>query len=311
MKDINILVTGCGGDIGFNIGRILKEEKFCSTLVGTDISTRHLAECVFDFFIKVPLVNDEAYYNSIEKIVEQYDINLIIPTSEAELKFFHEQNITHISQAKIISANYEAVKIGMDKLATAEFIKEKGLPFPWTIDAEEADALKYPCILKSRSGSGSKQVRKINNLEETRQITSTKGCIWQEYLSPDDEEYTCGLYRSKDGEIRAIVFKRWLAGGRTGYGEIVVNKEIDRLLLKIAEEIDLLGSINVQLRLTERGPTIFEINPRFSSTVMFRHKLGYRDVIWAIKDAMGLELEDYVAPLEGTRIFRGDQEYIL
>ena len=45
--------------------------------------------------------------------------------------------------------------------------------------------------------------------------------------------------------------------------------------------------MNVQLRLTDRGPRVFEINPRFSSTVLMRHRMGFTDVLWAIEEAEG------------------------
>jgi carbamoyl-phosphate synthase large subunit len=32
---------------------------------------------------------------------------------------------------------------------------------------------------------------------------------------------------------------------------------------------------------------VFEINPRFSSTVLMRHRLGFSDVLWAIDEAEG------------------------
>jgi carbamoyl-phosphate synthase large subunit len=56
---------------------------------------------------------------------------------------------------------------------------------------------------------------------------------------------------------------------------------------RIAEGLDLRGSMNVQLRLTDEGPRVFEINPRFSSTVLMRHRMGFSDVLWAIEEAEG------------------------
>ena len=55
----------------------------------------------------------------------------------------------------------------------------------------------------------------------------------------------------------------------------------------IAKGLNLQGSMNVQMRLTEKGPRVFEINPRFSSTVLMRHRLGFSDVLWAIDEAEG------------------------
>ena len=49
--------------------------------------------------------------------------------------------------------------------------------------------------------------------------------------------------------------------------------------------LNLNGSINIQLRLTKNGPRVFEINPRFSSTALMRHRIGFSDVLWAIDEA--------------------------
>ena len=55
----------------------------------------------------------------------------------------------------------------------------------------------------------------------------------------------------------------------------------------VAQGLGLRGSMNIQLRLTDKGPRIFEINPRISSTVLMRHRLGYTDVLWALDEVEG------------------------
>ena len=59
----------------------------------------------------------------------------------------------------------------------------------------------------------------------------------------------------------------------------------------VAAGMNLYGSINIQLRITDKGPRIFEINPRFSSTVLMRHRIGFCDLLWAIDEAQGLEVD--------------------
>ena len=77
-------------------------------------------------------------------------------------------------------------------------------------------------------------------------IRKKKGnCIYQELLLPNDQEYTCGVFRSKQGEIETITFKRKLSGGRTGYAEVIINDEIDNLLHEISNKVNFHGSINV------------------------------------------------------------------
>ena len=94
-------------------------------------------------------------------------------------------------------------------------------------------------------------------------------------------------------------------------GEVVTNEEIDVLLHSIAQLLQLQGSINVQLRLTGRGPVVFEINPRFSSTVMFRHLIGFQDFVWSLCEAEGKEIGEFEPPAVGTRIYRVSQEVVL
>jgi carbamoyl-phosphate synthase large subunit len=111
--------------------------------------------------------------------------------------------------------------------------------------------------------------------------------IIQEYLSPPSEEYTCGLYKTPNEKPHVLILKRRLAGGLTGQAEVVWDEKIYDYCSKIADGLDLKGSINIQLIRTAEGPIIFEINPRFSSTAIFRDHLGFKDVIWSIHDSLG------------------------
>ena len=82
-------------------------------------------------------------------------------------------------------------------------------------------------------------------------------------------------------------------------------------LSKISDVFNKPGLFNVQLRLTDDGPKLFEINPRISSTVVFRDKLGFHDLRWWISECLNLMLPEFVPPEAGTRIYRGDFEYII
>jgi len=166
-------------------------------------------------------------------------------------------------------------------------------------------------ILKSRTGSGSSNVSIVNEFETFQLIKkSNPNFIVQEYLEGDNGEFTCGVFRSTDGTIRNIIFKRELMGGFTGYGEVVENESIENILEEIARKLNLIGSINVQLRLTQRGPMVFEINPRFSSTVRFRDLFGFKDVLWSIEDKLKMPLSNYQANSVGKKLFKGFNEYI-
>ncbi|MGB0933369.1 MAG: ATP-grasp domain-containing protein [Lishizhenia sp.] len=313
-KTLNILVTGCGGDIGQSLGKILLKSTFTKNLFGIDISDKNAAQFIFPNFSIGLRFSNYNYIQKLEAFVEENAIDIIIPIAELELRYFSENNILdHIGKAKMITASAKALDVGFDKYKTAQFLKSEGLPFPSTYLAKDVKTIDaFPVILKSKTGSGSKDIHKINTKDEFLFYTRThiEDYIVQEYITDENGEFTCGLYRSSKGEIRSQIFKRELHGGYSGYGEVIENETITSLLEELALKLDLVGSINVQLRIQDNSPKIFEINPRFSSTVFYRHLFGFEDLIWSIEDRLGLELSDNRKDAVGRKFYKGYEEYI-
>jgi carbamoyl-phosphate synthase large subunit len=313
-KRLNILVTGCGGDIGQSLGKILLNSPYTKNLFGIDISDKNAAQFIFpNFSVGLRFTNSE-YLQKLEAFVEDNEIDIVIPIAEPELRYFSENNILdHIGKAKMITASLKALVIGFDKYKTAEFLKAEGFPFPKTDLAKDIKTIdSFPVILKSKTGSGSKDIYKINTMDEFSFYTrnNVEGYVVQEFITDKNGEFTCGLYRSSKGEIRSQIFKRELHGGYSGYGEVVENETITTLIEELAVRLDLVGSINVQLRIEKNSPKIFEINPRFSSTVLYRHLFGFEDLIWSIEDLLGLELSDNRHDVIGRKFYKGYEEYI-
>jgi carbamoyl-phosphate synthase large subunit len=313
-KTLNVLVTGCGGDIGQSIGKILNNYHKINYLIGCDISDHNAGKFIYkNFFIGKPC-SDKNYLKSVEESVDAHKIDLIIPIAEPELRFLSSNKIFgKIGAAQIVSANAKALEIGFDKLITAKFLEKNSLPFPkTTLISNAIEPLEFPVIMKSRMGSGSSAVYIVKNSFDYNYVKQKHpNFIIQEYLSFDKGEFTCGLFRNIKGDvIRSIILKRELTGGYSGYGEVIQNREIKDLLEILAIKIDLKGSINVQLRLTTKGPVIFEINPRFSSTVLFRHLFGFQDLIWSIQDITQQEISPYKEVKAGKKFYKGFSEYI-
>ena len=310
-KALNILVTGCGGDIGQSMAKILKA--LGHHTFGIDISAKNAAQFVFDTFEIGPKVSDDTYINDLEKIVAKNNIDLIIPVSEHELRFYTDryEGCPSIGDAKVLMANHFSREIGFNKKSTALFLKEHQLPNPRLYTLESTDMI-FPLIAKPNTGAGSSNVYVVENLEEFRFLaTKNDQFIFQELLDGTEGEFTCCTYRSKKGAIRNIVFKRELtSGGYSGYGEVIEDARIDALLEAIANLLDLDGSINIQLRIHKGKPVVFEINPRFSSTVLFRHLLGFTDVEWSIQEFLGEEISEYTKAPVGKCFYKGYNEYI-
>jgi carbamoyl-phosphate synthase large subunit len=279
-----VLLTGVGGDISQGVAAILRECWPDLYLIGSDTYAEHGGQRYVDYFVTVPPADHPDYLDSIRAIVRERDVNIVIPMSEPELA----ATIPFLELAPGVSwltAGSRVVEIGLDKLKTAIALEEMGVPGPWTVPVTDDPPPCYPCILKSRLGSGSRSVFLVNDEEDAAYLSKRHpNSIYQELLLPADREVTCAVYRNREGEIASLLMLRRLTGGFTGWAKVIEDKETSEMCRRIAEGLDLKGSMNIQLRLTDDGPRVFEINPRFSSTVLMRHRLGFSDVIWAMSE---------------------------
>ena len=108
--------------------------------------------------------------------------------------------------------------------------------------------------------------------------------ILQEYLYPDQEEYTAGVYRTKNDEVFVIILKRTLKFGMTNSAEVIFEPDLEMFIRQNILKTKLFGSINIQFRLTDGGPKVLEINPRFSGTTGIRANFGFNDVEMSINE---------------------------
>ena len=103
--------------------------------------------------------------------------------------------------------------------------------------------------------------------------------VVQELLLPDDQEYTTGvMFGANKTFLGAIPLKRRIKKGSTYRAWSGDYPEVLEEMVKIGKALDTPGPLNLQCRLTERGPVVFEINPRFSGTTCVRSELGFTDV---------------------------------
>ena len=310
---LKVLITGCGGDIGQSIGKILKSKpNWFPVVLGADIHEEHAGKFIFNACFTLPRCHADEYEAAVKKLIQEHQIDLVIPISEPELRNIEKHHYQDDFFGKpIIIANWQSLQVGFDKKLTSDFLAKHGLPFPETNVITTYNKSIFPVLIKSRDGSGSKSIHVVKNQDEMELFQKIyPEFIAQEYLPNDGGEYTCGLFRSKSGEIRDIILKRKLMGGFSGYGTREEHPAISQLLHQLAILLELQGSINVQLRLVDGTPMIFEINPRFSSTVLFRHLMGFEDVLWSIQDKLGLSLEPYRINHSISKFYKSFSEHV-
>jgi carbamoyl-phosphate synthase large subunit len=296
-----LLITAIAGDIAQAVATIAREAFPDWRILGCDVHERHGAQLFVDTAFLAPLASAATYRQWLEALVKRENIDSCIPMSEAELGYFAVHGLTQIAGARLVMPNPMAIQIGSDKLATARFLSSIDCPAPWTIPADEGDAATpFPCIFKPRRGAGSKGVAICNSLEDARFFSRLyPEAVLQELLLPEDREVTCAIYRTRDGRIAVLQLLRKLVGGFTGWAQVIDDAQVQRQCEQLALSLDLRGAINAQLRITDRGPRIFEINARFSSTALLRHRMGFADVVWSLREMLGERIE-LTAPAVNT-----------
>ncbi|MFZ4776996.1 MAG: ATP-grasp domain-containing protein [Terrimicrobiaceae bacterium] len=297
-----ILITGIGGDIGQSVALILRESRPDIRLIGVDIHSQHGGPLFVDRCELVPAAAAPGYFEALKGIVQKHSVDFVIPMSEPELGAclpFQEM----APGVKWITPGARVVETGLDKLATISALTGLGIPVPWTIPAKGGSPICYPCILKSRYGSGSRSVFTLSNGEDLSYLVKRwPDAVLQEMLLPAERELTCAVYRTLQGRVASLLMLRRLTGGFTGWAKVIHDEDTSRMCEAVAHGLDLRGSMNIQLRLTDQGPRIFEINPRFSSTVLMRHRIGFTDVLWALSEAEGQTVQFPTIPIGVTMV---------
>jgi carbamoyl-phosphate synthase large subunit len=285
---MKFLVSGAGGDIAQAIIKILRETSVDSEIVGTDARVSNVDTTTIDEFIQCPPARNSGQYSAwMKDLFEKENFDYFFPLSEDELRHLAELDQRTLNEleerTKIVWAGKKIVNLFLSKYKTYEFLLSIGQKPPKTLlYSQNMRISDFPVIVKPNYGRGSRNIFLCSTQSELDAASAfTDGPVVQEYIPSEESEYTCGVFQ-KDDVLRVIILRRYLSGGTTSWAEVVEDNEISKACSQVAEALQLDGSINIQLRKSGSRVAIFEINPRFSSTVLMRHKIGFEDVLWSL-----------------------------
>lgn len=274
MRPLRVVISGAGGDVAQGVLKALRASSLPTELFLTCIDAAspglHLGAPGF----VVPRSNSPEYLPFLIRLLKHVRADAFIPCVDGEITQIAaaRADIEAQSGARVLVDSVEQVAVCDDKLATAEFLRAQGLPYPISLAADAPDAgaqlasLGMPVVIKPRRGRGSAGVRVVHQRESITAVLGTPELMLQQWLDPRDGEYTAGVYLGGDGEIKAsCLMRRELKGGST----IRAVRELNPVLVAAVERVALsLGMRYVNIQAMRRGDTLvpFEFNGRFSGT---------------------------------------------
>ena len=257
----------------------------------------------------------------IEKLIQKckkHGVDFLIPGRDDEAQIY-AQNRQEFEKngIEILAASEEIISLCRDKermsveLNPVLNVFVRCFQKETVLEALEKGEVEFPLIAKPRSGFASKGVEIIRSEEDFHLITPSH--ILQELASPGVSDPNYDFYISeigknknpqvseisiqlvigKDGELlgKMATYNK-LSGGIPieilPYDQPDIWEVVDRLLPEFLKR-GLVGPLNIQGRLTDKGLKIFEMNPRFTGITGLRALMGFNEVEACIKNWLGLD----------------------
>lgn len=288
MTGHRVLITGIGGNVGQGVLKALRASGKAFYVVGIDMEALSAGFSLVDRYYQTPRTGDPAFYNAFETIAREEALEAVYVCSPAELEFFagHKAELEEELGLSIFVNPPGVVSIGSDKLKTADFLRGAEFPFPETVLSADAAGVErliehhgFPLIAKPRAGFSSRNVFLVNSREEMLAASVlVPDLVVQQYLPDSLSEYTAATLSGSDKKVRAlIILRRDLLQGTTYRTELTEDKSLEEQMIRIVESLGAIGPCNLQFRMKDGVPYVFEINPRFSGTSGIRYLYGFND----------------------------------
>ena len=208
----------------------------------------------------------------VELLLSFYDYDVYVLSKY--LDDFGEIGVTPVISSRAINT------IAFDKIATFDFLTNKGFYTPWTLRSEEIETKgipSYPVIVKPRFGFGSNALSLAHNKEEVDfflKYYNKEEMMVQEFI--EGAEYSFDILNDFHGRAVTAVVKRkmFMRSGETDQGYAIKREHLQDWALKLGNALGHTGPLDVDFFLKDGQPYILELNPRFGGGYPMTHLAG-------------------------------------
>lgn len=272
MRPVNILMTAGSRRVPLvhAFRNALRSTGIPGRVIVTDVNPLSPAVHVADRAYRVPLATDAGYVPELLAICEAEGVRLVVPTIDDELPLIGAAREQFRGIGAIVaSSSEETALLCNDKYTTCRHLHEAGVPAAQTwLAAQLPAATALPLFIKPRVGRGAVAAFPVRSPRELEFFTEyVQDAVIQEYL--DGPEFTIDVLCDFDGHPLSIVPRERVVirSGVMDRGRTVRDEKLTALAIAACDAIRFAGPINIQCRMRDGQPKIFEINPRFSGGI--------------------------------------------
>lgn len=262
-----LLFTGGGGAAAEALHRLLSEH-YDVHLADADPEAKP-AFVSDSFWHNIPFASAPDFVAKLRQLCSDLGIDVVIPGVDEELLLISEARLSLGCEVLLPSTRF--IQAHLDKFTSNALLKSFGVPVPETHTCRDDRVLNFPCIIKPRTGRGSRDVATVRSEQElqahlVRSRRPSDDFIVQELLQ--GQEYTVTMVADRAGVLRAVVpVKVEIKRGITLRGETHRDDEVMAACASIHAADPIAGCFNIQLIKTATGAVrVFEVNPRISTT---------------------------------------------
>ena len=271
----NILLTAAGTATTWHFCNVIKtffNDDFNIFLTDTNEKKFVPASIFTNNFFQVPSVFEDNYLQNMYKIIEENDIDIIVPLIDFDLFYFSKDNeklkkLNVVSTAPLLNT----VETLTDKKKMWNFLNNNDIPTPQLFDRKQlTDDQEY--IIKPQKGFGSRGVEKLLG-KDAKKLTDDS-LIFQEICKPI--EITAEVYNGKQLKI----FQRRRVETKSGVCtkmEPVHFEQIDDSIKKLVSSIKCPEAFCIQFMQNQQNDwCITDCNLRIGAGTALSTKIGFQ-----------------------------------
>ncbi len=246
-------------------------------VVVTDVNPLSPAVHAANRAYRVPLASDPAYLDAVLEIALGERVSLIVPTIDDELVLFGRAVARFREHGiRVAVSPAQTSELCEDKYATCRYLVQRGIPAAtsWLPGDVPADA-PFPLFIKPRRGRGSVGAFPVRNQRELDFFVDyVEDPVVQAFL--EGPEFTIDMLCDFSGQPLSIVprLRDVIRAGVSDRGRTVNDPALIQVARTCASVLQFAGAVNIQCRLVNGQPVIFEINPRFSGGIPLTIQAG-------------------------------------